>query len=46
MLGENVRKRELSPLYEIKDNYEKIILCLDDVQYASYEGIKVLNLID
>ncbi len=46
MLSDEVRKRELTPLMKIKDNYEKIILCLDEINNDSYEGIKVINLID
>lgn len=46
MLSNDVKKRELTPLIKVKDNYEKIVLCLDDIQNESYEGIKVINLID
>lgn len=46
MISDDVKKRELAPLKKVKDNYEKIILCLDDIQNDSYEGIKVINLID
>lgn len=46
MLGEETRQRELSPLKSIADNYEKIILSMDRSYIESYEGIKVLNLID
>lgn len=44
MLSEDVRKRELAPLEKIKDNYEKIILSMDEEQ-TSYEGIKQINVI-
>ena len=40
------RERELRPLREIRDNYEKIILSMDKSYINSYEGIKTLNLID
>ena len=46
MISEDVRKRELSPLQKINDNYEKIVLSLDPGLDSSYEGIKSLNLID
>ena len=46
MQSEDVRKRELSPLQKIRDNYEKIVLSLEPGLDASYEGIKSLNLID
>ncbi|MBP5165707.1 MAG: ATP-binding protein [Oscillospiraceae bacterium] len=46
MTGEDIRRRELSPLRKVKDNYEKIVLSLDPGLETSYEGIKSLNLID
>ena len=44
--SEDVRERELRPLRMIKDNYEKIVLTVDRSFITSYEGIKVINLID
>ncbi|MBR5172492.1 MAG: ATP-binding protein, partial [Phascolarctobacterium sp.] len=46
MLSEDVRKRELAPLQKIRDNYEKIILSLDNLFDYSYDGIKSLRLLD
>ncbi len=46
MLGEDTRRRELAPLQKIGDNYEKIILSLDRGLEESYEGIRVLSLVD
>lgn len=46
MQSEDVRARELRPLQAIRDNYEKIVLTLDTGLNASYEGIKVLNLVE
>ena len=46
MTSEDVRKRELSPLQKISDNYEKIILSLKPGMDSSYNGIKSINLID
>lgn len=46
MVSEEVRKRELTPLQKINDNYEKIVLSLDTGIDASYEGIKSINLIE
>jgi len=46
MLGEDTRRRELAPLQKIPDNYEKIILSLDRGLEESYEGIRVLSIID
>ena len=45
MQSEDVRRRELSPLEKIRDNYEKIVLSLDPGLDGSYEGIKSKNLI-
>lgn len=46
MTSEDVRKRELSPLQKINDNYEKIVLSLEPGMDASYDGIKSLHLIE
>lgn len=46
MQDESTRERELRPLRQIRDNYEKIVLTLDRNFIASYDGIKVVNLID
>jgi len=46
MLGEETRLRELDPLKSISDNYEKIVLSMDKSFIQSYEGIKVINIID
>ena len=46
MMSEDVRKRELSPLQSIRDNYEKIVLSLEPGLDASYDGIKSESLID
>ena len=47
VLDENTLERELAPLQEIKDNYPKTLLTLDDIgNKANYEGIKQINIID
>lgn len=46
MVEESVRKRELSPLQKINDNYEKIVLSLNTGLDSSYDGIKSINVID
>ena len=46
MMSEDVRQRELAPLQNIRDNYEKIVLSLDPGLDASYDGIKSLSLTD
>lgn len=45
MNSEDVRKRELTPLQKIRDNYEKIVLSLEPGLDNSYEGIKSENLV-
>ena len=46
MTSELVRERELRPLMMIQDNYEKIVLTMDRNFIKSYQGIKVINIID
>ena len=46
MVSEEVRTRELAPLRNIRDNYEKIVLSMETGLDSSYDGIKSLNLID
>ena len=47
MLDESVKNRELAPLKNINDNYEKIILCMDKLySNTSENGIKIQYLID
>lgn len=46
MTNETTFEREITPLRNIKDNYEKIVLTLDKFSLGNYEGIKVINLID
>lgn len=46
MMSEDVRRRELTPLQKVRDNYEKIVLSLDPGLETSYGGIKSKNLID
>ncbi len=46
MLSEETRARELRPLMKIQDNYEKIVLSLDDDLSNSYDGIKSLILVN
>lgn len=46
MTDEKVRRRELTPLQKINDNYEKIVLSLNTGIDTSYEGIKSINVID
>lgn len=46
LIDENTFNREIRPLKQIQDNYEKIILTLDRFTLGNYEGIKVINVID
>lgn len=46
MSAEETFERELRPLKNIKDNYEKIVLTLDRFTIGNYDGIKVINALD
>jgi predicted AAA+ superfamily ATPase len=46
MMDESVKARELSPLLDIRDNYEKTILSLDRTYITNHEGIRFQNIID
>lgn len=46
MQSPETRERELRPLRMISDNYEKIVLTMERSYIKSYDGIKVLYLID
>lgn len=43
--SEKVRQREIGPLLKIKDNYEKIVLSLDE-ENEVFHGIKAINLLE
>ncbi len=44
--GAETRERELAPLYDIRDNHEKLVLSMDKSYISSVDGIKVTNIID
>lgn len=46
MAEESTFNREMKPLELIKDNYEKMVLTLDEYSAGNYNGIKVVNIID
>ena len=46
MAGEGTRERELGPLRDIPDHYEKTVLSMDRSFINSYEGIKAKNILD
>jgi predicted AAA+ superfamily ATPase len=40
LIDEKTIDREYSPLESIADNYEKVVVSLDDVQFTQKNGIK------
>ncbi len=46
MVDESTFEREMRPLREIRDNYEKTVLTLDRFSVGNYDGIKVVNIVD
>lgn len=46
MTAKETFDRELKPLKNIRDNYEKIVLTGDRLTAGNYDGIKVMNLSD
>ena len=46
MTAQETFEREMRPLAQIRDNYEKIILTADRLTVGNYNGIRVKNLTD
>ena len=46
MTAEETFEREMQPLRNIQDNYEKTVLTLDRFSLGNYEGIKVVNVME
>ncbi len=46
MTAKETFDREIAPLTEIRDNYEKVILTLDKVTIGNYNGIEVIHLLN
>lgn len=46
MSAEETFEREMRPLRDIRDNYEKIILTRDHLTVGNYDGIQVINIMD
>jgi predicted AAA+ superfamily ATPase len=46
MTAKETFEREMRPLENIRDNYEKIILTTDHLTIGNYNGIQVINLVD
>lgn len=44
MSKQETQEREFRPLKLINDNFEKIVICMDDFDF-SHDGIKHLNMI-
>ena len=40
LIDEQTARREYAPLESIQDNYEKIVVSLDDIKLPSNQGIK------
>ena len=45
-MEEEKLKQELRPFKEIKDNYPKYIITLDDYFVPDHDGVKTINAID
>ena len=46
MDAETTRERELEPLRQIRDNFEKSVIVLDSHQTVTQDGIKIIKLLD
>ena len=46
MTAQETFDREMRPLQNIRDHYEKIVLTADFLTVGNYNGIRVINLID
>lgn len=46
MASEQTKERELRPMMQIRDNYEKVVLTMDRIFPGSADGVKIINLID
>ena len=46
LTAESTFQREVNPLEKINDNYEKIVLTLDQFSTGNYNGIKIITVID
>lgn len=44
--SDKTKERELKPLLDIKDNYAKYLLTLDDLPDSDFEGVQRMNLIN
>lgn len=46
MTAEETFAREMRPLQNIRDNYDKIVLTMDRFTLGNYEGIQVIHVMD
>lgn len=46
MAAPETRKRELAPLIAVQDNYEKVVITLDQPLDTDINGIKIVNVMD
>ena len=46
MTAQETFDREMKPFYNMKDNYEKIVLTLERFTVGNYDGIQVINVLD
>lgn len=46
MTAQETFDREMKPFYNMKDNYEKIVLTLEQFTVGNYDGIQVINVLD
>ena len=46
MASSSTRERELTPFYQIKDNFEKIVITNDESYLGIQDGIKIIRLVD
>ena len=46
MMAQETFDREMRPLTQIRDNYEKVVLTSERLTVGNYNGIRVKNLTD
>ena len=46
MAAPETRKRELAPLIAVQDNYEKVVITMDQPLDTDINGIKIVNVMD
>ena len=46
LASEETKEREFGNLLAIKDNYEKIVVSMDDFVEGDFKGVKHMNVVD